>query len=132
VAHCPPLAALKLKKMWWCWQGGGEVLSFVTRSPRPTIVDSRLSGLIVSAPLIQQAKNVRANVWIVRAGHLLGKILPSLQFHVGVPSEDVSRDPEVREKYISDPLCPPIGTVRTRQSAHFFYADPFHATQYKG
>jgi alpha-beta hydrolase superfamily lysophospholipase len=95
------------------------VFSFVSRSPRPPIIDTRLSGLIVSAPLLIQPKETRPNAWLIRAGHLLGKMLPSLQFNAGVASENISRDPEVVAKNRADPFCSPIGTVR-----HTLYVPP--------
>lgn len=90
--------------------GGALSIAYATRQPLPTGV-SRLSGVIASAPLIDQVPKVKASSALVKAGSVLGRVLPSLQFSVGVPSNDISRDDAVNKAYAADPLCPPIGSV---------------------
>jgi len=91
--------------------GGALAIAYATRKPVPASL-TKISGIVSSAPLIRQAEDVRTNLIVVKIGSLLGAALPSLQLNVGVPSGDISRDPEVNKAYAADPYCAPVGTYK--------------------
>ncbi|GAA6007427.1 alpha/beta hydrolase [Rhodotorula paludigena] len=91
--------------------GGGLVLGYCTGPDRSPLVD-RLSGVIASSPLLRQSKAVRAPLFVVRAGSLLGKLSGSLTLKATVTPEHTCRDPVVQKEYAEDPLCKQVGTFR--------------------
>jgi acylglycerol lipase len=110
--------------------GGALVLAYATRQPRPPGV-AKLAGIVASAPLIEQSPGVKANGLLIRAGSIIGSVLPSLQLKAGVASTDICRDPAVVEAYAADPLCPPIGSVRDHTYSEEDPLNP-HVAQYRG
>ncbi|GAA6016391.1 hypothetical protein JCM10207_003847 [Rhodosporidiobolus poonsookiae] len=91
--------------------GGGLSLAFPTRTPaHPLVAD--LAGVVVSSPLIRQAREVRAHPLIVRAGSLVGKLSGGLRLKAEVKAEDCTRDAAAAAAYMSDPLCKQQGTFR--------------------
>ncbi|GAA95178.1 uncharacterized protein L969DRAFT_96396 [Mixia osmundae IAM 14324] len=92
--------------------GGCLVATYATQKPAFSGLSKINGGMIVSSPLIEQPKKVAAPMLAVRAGSIIGRLLPSLQMKVGVPSNDICRDPAVCKAYKEDPLCPPMGCYR--------------------
>jgi hypothetical protein len=66
--------------------GGGLSLAFPTRTP-PSPLVAGLSGVMISSPLLRQAKGVKAPGFVVRAGGLLGKISGALTLKAAVKPE---------------------------------------------
>ncbi|GAA5856122.1 hypothetical protein JCM8547_002990 [Rhodosporidiobolus lusitaniae] len=91
--------------------GGGLSLAFPTRFP-PSPLVKELSGVMVSSPLIRQAKGVKAPNVIVKAGSLLGKLSGNWTLKATVKPEDCTRDPAIQKAYAQDPLCVQVGTFR--------------------
>lgn len=75
--------------------GGALSIAFATRTPSSLALE-KLKGVIASAPLLRQAKGVKAPALIVRAGGLLGKISSTLTLRAEVKPE-VSRFLNARE-----------------------------------
>lgn len=68
-----------------------------------------LAGVIVSAPPLKPVGVAKARVVVAR---LLSRVWPTLSLDLGLDATAVSRDPEVVEAYVNDPLRQPRGTVR--------------------
>ena len=66
--------------------GGGLSLAFPTRTP-PLPGLEQIKGVVASAPLLRQAKGVKANVLVVKAGALLGKLSGKLTLSAPVKAE---------------------------------------------
>jgi acylglycerol lipase len=62
---------------------------------------TELSGAVISAPFVQVPDNVSPPVVFV--GKMLSTLMPKFGL-VGVEAEGVSRDPEVVQAYVNDPL----------------------------
>lgn len=81
--------------------GGTISLSYVLEDrPKPNM-------LVLSSPLIEVRRN-----WQQVVLPFLAKIAPRLHIPSPVKKEDLSRDPEVGESYVADPLVFPVATPR--------------------
>lgn len=61
-----------------------------------------LSAVAVTSPSISVKLEVKGGLLFIT--NILRKIAPKIRFNSGIKSEDVSRHPEIREKYGTDPL----------------------------
>lgn len=57
--------------------GGGLALAFPTRSPALPGLE-KIKGVLASSPLLRQTKAVKTPLIVVRAGSILGSLLPKL------------------------------------------------------
>lgn len=81
--------------------GGTISLSYVFEErPKPQI-------LVLSSPLIEARRN-----WQQMLLPILAKIAPRVHIPSPVKKEDLSRNPEVGEAYLADPLVFPVATPR--------------------
>lgn len=81
--------------------GGTISLSYVLEErPRPHL-------LVLSSPLIEVRRN-----WQQMVLPLLAKVAPRMHIPSPVKKEDLSRNPDVGEAYVADPLVFPVATPR--------------------
>jgi alpha-beta hydrolase superfamily lysophospholipase len=64
--------------------------------------DERFRGAIITSPWLATAMTVPR--WKANLAHALAKFIPSLPLSSGIDPEHVSRDPDIVERYRTDPL----------------------------
>lgn len=74
-----------------------------------SLFQRELVGIAVSAPAYIVGNGVKP--WQIAAGRALNKIAPAFRIPA-IPSNFISRDPEVCRAYTKDPLCNHFNTVR--------------------
>lgn len=84
--------------------GGLIVLDYGLRRPED------LAGAIVSAPGLRPVGAAKPH--LVAIARFLSRIWPTFSLDLGLDPTAISRDPEVVEAYLDDPLRHPRGTVR--------------------
>lgn len=84
--------------------GGLIVLDYGLRRP------DGLAGAIVSAPGLRPVGAAKPH--LVAVARILSRIWPTFSLDIGLDATAISRDPEVVEAYLDDPLRNPHGTVR--------------------
>jgi len=85
--------------------GGLVVLDYVLHYP------DGLQGVVASAPALPLKGDIPA--WFIRLATLLNRITPTLQLKTPLQIEAVSRDPQVVQAYLNDPLIHYYTTPRS-------------------
>ncbi|KZV67236.1 lysophospholipase [Peniophora sp. CONT] len=92
--------------------GGGQVLSFATRTQTPPskeIIQS-LSGVIASSPLVRVVRRAPSPIFL-KILSLLSKVLPNVTLSTPVQDEDLSHDPNVGPDSLKDPWIMGQGSI---------------------
>ncbi|KAI0308462.1 Alpha/Beta hydrolase protein, partial [Amylostereum chailletii] len=92
--------------------GGGQVLSFATRTESPPDKETvaMLSGVIASSPLVHITKPPPSA--LVRLLTMVGKVFPNTVLSTPVQDKELSHDPTIGEDSLKDPWIKGIGTIR--------------------
>ena len=94
--------------------GGGKVLYYVLHPDSPYATDPeppRITGLMAYAPLVALHPSTRPWSVTMSVGRMLGKVMPKFRMSTAINPNFVSRDPQVREMWIKDPLRYAVGTL---------------------
>jgi alpha-beta hydrolase superfamily lysophospholipase len=89
--------------LWGHSLGGTIVLDYVLRSP------NEVQGLIVTAPALGKVSISPIKLTI---GRLLSRIVPRFSLKLGIHNSLGSRDPQIVESYLLDPLRHEYGSAR--------------------
>ena len=84
--------------------GGSLVLNLLLRRP------VKVKGAVVSAPGLATGEKVAA--WKTTMGKILYNLYPTFSMPNGLDLENLSRDPQVKEKYVADPLVHKLISAR--------------------
>ncbi|MCX6047573.1 MAG: lysophospholipase [Chloroflexi bacterium] len=84
--------------------GGLIALNYALQYP------DNLQGVVVSAPLLAQAK---ISPFLILLSRLLQRVKPDFAVNVKMDATTISRDPAEVQRYTKDPLIHSIGTPRT-------------------
>ncbi|CAN5537889.1 alpha/beta hydrolase [soil metagenome] len=84
--------------------GGLIALNYALQYP------DNLQGVVVSAPLLAQAK---ISPFLITLSRVLQRVKPNLAVNVKMDVTTISRDPAEVQRYAKDPLIHSIGTPRT-------------------
>lgn len=89
--------------LWGHSLGGVLVANYVLRR-KP-----QLEGVVITSPGLRTSiSNQKAKIGFAR---LAGKIIPEMSMPTGLDAKQISRDPEVVERYVNDPLVHGVATV---------------------
>lgn len=93
--------------------GGGQVLTYILHpeSPYHTASKPKLSGVLVSAPLITLDPSSQPGKMTVIAGRLAARVLPRRQRYTPLDPGLISRNKQVVENFKADKLCHDTGTL---------------------
>ncbi|KAI9823912.1 MAG: hypothetical protein M1832_002230 [Thelocarpon impressellum] len=89
--------------------GGGIALTYLAQGP-PALT-SRLAGVLTESPFLAFAPDAQASKLKILLGKLAGRILPHHQLVQKLDATKMSRDPEVCQAFVDDPLCHDTGTL---------------------
>jgi alpha-beta hydrolase superfamily lysophospholipase len=91
-------------------------------------VQTRFAALILSSPLLGMRLVVPA--WKAFLGRVMSRIIPALSLPSDIPPSDVTRDPEIAQRYATDPLVNKNATARYFTEMQAAIAHSFaHASQ---
>ena len=97
--------------------GGAESLTYMLANPtlyQPSNATaiSKLAGVLVESPHIGFPPETQPSGFTVFAGRLAGRLLPNMQMVQRLPSDKMSRNPQVCKDWENDPLCHDTGTLQ--------------------
>jgi lysophospholipase len=84
---------------------------------------TRFAALVLSSPLLGMRLVVPR--WKVVLGRVMSKIIPALSLPSDIPPSDVTRDPEIAQRYATDPLVNKNATARYFTEMQAAIADSF-------
>ncbi|KAF2703977.1 alpha/beta-hydrolase [Pleomassaria siparia CBS 279.74] len=90
--------------------GGGETLCYAAQGPAD--VRKHIRGYLLEAPFVDFSPASKPSVFTVKAGRLVGKLLPNRQMVNKLDVNLVSRDPVVQKQLEGDDLCHDTGTLQ--------------------
>ncbi|KAI1811361.1 alpha/beta hydrolase [Poronia punctata] len=90
--------------------GGGQVLTLAS-TPEYEDLIRQIRGLILEAPFVGFAPELKPSWFTVFSGRLASHVVPHFKLHRPIPPEDVTRDPEVQASIRDDVLMHDYGTL---------------------
>ncbi|KAL2178905.1 Alpha/Beta hydrolase protein [Thermothelomyces heterothallicus CBS 202.75] len=91
--------------------GGGQVLTLACHPDYQESVVRPVRGWLLESPFISFSPEEEPSAVKVFAGRLASRLLPHFQLKHEIMPEHLSRDPEVREGLVRDPLMHNTGTL---------------------
>ena len=89
--------------------GGGIALNYMAAGPRNLV--EQLRGVLLESPFLALAPSSAASKFTIVVGRLASKMMPNHQMLNKLNASLLSRDPEVCQAFVDDPLCHDIGSL---------------------
>lgn len=89
--------------------GGCECLTYAAVGPAP--IRASIRGYLAESPWISLDPKAQPSSLLRLVGRAAGKVMPKRQLVQKLDATTISRDPEVQQMFIDDPLCHNTGTL---------------------